>query len=170
MIVGKAVGGEFRFVPSSAEPEDEPAIADFISCLGNFGEQRRVAEAHAGDQRADFDPRRGRPNGSQHLPAFPASLGGRIVQLEDHVIRDPDRIETIVFSFLRQPKDIAPTMNAGTHFSVAIGKIESDFDVCWCDRGHAASSWTRRFSTVSSWRSNRTGLVLRSSRQMFDTV
>ena len=53
---GIAVGAELRLVPARSEPEDEPAVTQFVDRRRLLGEQRRVVEVGARDERAELDP------------------------------------------------------------------------------------------------------------------
>ena len=66
-----AVGTELRLVPSCAEAEHEPAAAQLVDRRGLLGEQGRVVEIGARDERAELDPRsRGRDR-RQQRPGLP---------------------------------------------------------------------------------------------------
>jgi hypothetical protein len=58
MVEGKAECAILRFVIARTKAQDQPAIADLLDRVQHFGQQGRVPEACAGDERPEFDARR----------------------------------------------------------------------------------------------------------------
>ena len=56
MVGGEAEGAELRLVPAGAQAEDEAAAAQLIDRGGLLGEEGRVVEVRACDERAELDP------------------------------------------------------------------------------------------------------------------
>ena len=57
VVEREAEGAELGLVPAGAEAEHEPAAAELVDRGGLLGEQRRVVEVRAGDERPELDPR-----------------------------------------------------------------------------------------------------------------
>jgi hypothetical protein len=58
-------------VPSGTKAEDQPARTHLVDGIGHLGEQRRVAERRAHDQRPELDARRGLGQGREQRPTLP---------------------------------------------------------------------------------------------------
>ena len=58
MVVREAERAELGLVPARTETQDEPAAADLVDGGGLLGEERRVVEVRARDERPELDPRR----------------------------------------------------------------------------------------------------------------
>ena len=69
-----AVGAELGLVPARPEAQHEAAAAQLVDRRGLLGEQRRVVEVRAGDERPELDPRR---RGRDRRPAASRPPTGR---------------------------------------------------------------------------------------------
>ena len=101
MIEGVAEGIVLRLVPATAEPEDEAPVADLIQRVRHLGEQGRVAERRAGDERADLDLRGDRRDRAQEGEDLPAAALVLFRVAIDEVIGEPEGVEADLLGRLR---------------------------------------------------------------------
>src|SRR5437667_5250869 len=105
MIIRQAERPVFWLVPSRANAEDKPAVADLVDCCRHLCQDGRVAEGVARYQRADLDPLCRFCQCRQHGPALPDSPG-RLTRITiEEMVRKPDTIETVRLSLLRDCTD-----------------------------------------------------------------
>lgn len=86
---------KFRFVPAGPEAEDQPATADFVDRVRHFGQEGRITEVCADDDRSGFDTLGNRRQRRQDRPALPPCKRSHILTAlgDEQVIRFPDGIE-----------------------------------------------------------------------------
>ena len=97
MVEGIAEGMVLRLVPAGAEPEDQPAAGDLLDRVRHLGQQGRVAETGATDQRADLDPLGDGRHAAQQRPAFPGAQVSVVAgesAIKQEMIRNPERVES----------------------------------------------------------------------------
>jgi hypothetical protein len=84
---------ELRLVPSRAEPEDEASPADVVDRLGHLRDHAGVAEAGAGDERADGDVRHARGDARHHRERLPHPALSLFRGAEGEVVGEPESVE-----------------------------------------------------------------------------
>ena len=112
VVEGVAEGLVLGLVPPGAEPQHDAPAADLVEGVGHLRQQRRVAEARAGDERPEVDAAGRLRHRAEHRPHLPdaAALSLRHVDRrdvagrgapEDQVVGRLDRVEADLLAALR---------------------------------------------------------------------
>ena len=134
VVVRVAVGAELGLVPARAEAEDEPAATQLVDRGGLLGEQRRVVEVGAGDERPELDPRRRGGDRGQQRPRLPRAASRPILPAIEEVLADPDGIEPEVLDRAGHVEELGPA-----DFALDLGELDADFERAAGGGGHVGS-------------------------------
>src|SRR5438477_1111339 len=93
---------KFRLVPSRAEPERGSATRDLVDRRGHSRDRPRSVKSGGSDERTEPDPRRDHRERGELRPRVPRSPLRPSAAPIEHVIADPDRLESGLF---RGPRD-----------------------------------------------------------------
>ena len=99
----------------------KPAAADFVDGGSRAGEQGRLAERRAGDERAELDPRRHGGERREHRPAVPRPALGATVAPVEQVVADPQRVEARLLGGARDRRQLGPA-----NLALDLGQLEPD--------------------------------------------
>jgi hypothetical protein len=118
------------FGPARPEPQDQPPAADLVDRVGHLREQRRIPEAGAGDERAEFDPPGGGGERGQQGPALPGADRAAGVEPEVHqqVIAEPEGIEALTFRELRHRQEVAPARYLAVQHQLPEGEEKAELE------------------------------------------
>ena len=92
MVERDAEGAELGLVPAGAQAEDQPAAADLVDRRGLLGEDSRVVERRAGDQRAELDAVGDRSDRGENRPGLPRPTRGSVGPAIEEVLAEPDGV------------------------------------------------------------------------------
>ena len=119
-----AEGAELGLVPAGPEAEDEPAAADLVDRRGLLGEQRRVVEARAGDERPELDPRSSTAAiAASSVHASHGPRGGPVRPAIEQVLADPDRVEPEVLDRPGHVEQLRPA-----DLALDLGQLDADLE------------------------------------------
>jgi hypothetical protein len=121
MVVGKSEGVVVGLIPSGAEPEDQPAVADLVDRRGLLRQHRRSVEARGGHEWTDLHALGDGGEGGEHRPRLPRAARGFAVVAVQQVVPDPDRIETDALRELGHLALFRPSNGA-----LDFGKLDAD--------------------------------------------
>ena len=123
VVVRVAVGAELGLVPAGAEAEDEPAATHLVDRGGLLGEQGRVVEVRAGDQRPELDPRRRGGDRRQQRPRLPRAAGRPILPAIEEVLADPHGVEPEVLDRAGHVEELGPA-----DLALDLGELDADLE------------------------------------------
>ena len=89
MVERVAIGAELGLVPARPEAQHEAPAAQLVDRGGLLGEQRRVVEVRAGDERPELDPRRRGRDRRQQRPGLPRAAGRPVLASDRGGARRP---------------------------------------------------------------------------------
>ena len=131
---GIAVGAELGLVPAGAEAEDEAAAAQLVDRGGLLGEQGRVVEVRAGDERPELDPRRRGGDRGQQRPRLPRPAGGPVLPAIEEVLADPHGVEPEVLDRAGHVEELGPA-----DLALDLGELDADLERAAGGGGHRRS-------------------------------
>ena len=150
LVVGRVAEGlVLRVVPATPDAEDEPAAADVVERRGHLGQQGRVAERRAHDDRPELDALRRLGDGRQDRPAL-VDAGRLAIEPEEQMVEDPDRVEPRRLGGSGDVADLAVGRRRGRAVLLADGQDDPDARALL---GHRASS------SFDGWWAKPTALV-----------
>ena len=123
VVVRVAERPELGLVPAGPEAEHQPASADLVDGHRLLGEQRRVVEARAGDERAELHPARDRGDRREGRPRLPRPARLAIRPAIEQVLAEPDRVEPEVLDRPDHVEQLRPA-----HLPLDLGKLDADLE------------------------------------------
>src|SRR6266480_18063 len=91
----------FRLVPTRAKTKDEAPTTDLVECIGHLRQHRRGTERGTDNKRAECDMCGNGRQSAEHSERLPGRAFCLIGETVDEMVRQPDRVETHLFSDLR---------------------------------------------------------------------
>ena len=120
---GIAEGAELGLVPARPEAQHEAAAAELVDRRGLLGEQRRVVEVRAGDERPELDPRRRGRDRRQQRPGLPRAAGRPVRPAVEEVLADPHRVEAQVLDRAGHVEQLGPA-----DLALDLGELDADLE------------------------------------------
>ncbi len=123
VIEREAERPELGLVPAGAQAEDQAAAADLVDRAGLLGEERRVVEVRARDERPELDPGRGRGDGRHHRPRLPRTARRPVGPSIQEVLAEPDRVVAEVLDRADQVEHLGPA-----DLALDLGELDADLE------------------------------------------
>jgi hypothetical protein len=114
---------ELGLVPAGPDAEHEPATRDLVDRVGLLGQDRRVVEAEAGDERPELDPaRHGRDRGKAR-PGLPRPSRRPVTPSVEQMLAEPDRVVAQVLDRADHVEDLGPA-----HLALDLRQLDTDLE------------------------------------------
>ena len=114
---------ELRLVPAGAEAQDQPSARDLVDRVGALGEDGRVVERGAGDERPQLDPAGRGGDAREHRPGLPRTPRSPLPPAVEEVLAEPERVVAEVLERPGHVEELGPA-----DLALDLRQLDSDLE------------------------------------------